>query len=373
MSKEKQSKTKKTGVSGNKWIPVAAVATTVILLVIVAVVVKIYGGSGDEPKTAETLPEETYDPLQCVDLGKYTGVEVSLEVTEEDLQAAIESKLEEHAFYEQLSGTVEDGDLVYGDFAGYVDGQEIDVTTGSDYIEIGSGEWVFENGLPGVETGQAVAFTVAVPAGYYGDDRVDGKDVEFRVTVQYICGDQILPDYNDDFVKSVSKKYKSTEEYNEHLRNQEKQENEEQKAEFVWSEVMEACKVKKYPQSLMKSSEQEVLQGYYDMAVVSGCSREEVFPMFGYESEQDFIDTELEELAKDTAKEYLIAQAIAVMEGIEYTTEEYEAYVTEQYSYQDGQYDTMEDFVKEKKDYLENQILLVKVKNWIEERAVFKR
>lgn len=376
MDKKKKSQGSRTGagtsaVSGKKWIPIVAVVSTLVLLAIVVfVVARIFNGD-DKVPTAKNAPEATYDPLQCVELGQYIGVKMSLGVTEEDVQTQVESLLEEHAIYEQLDGTVEEGDLVFGDFEGYVNGQKMDITSGSDYIEVGSGEWVFENGLIGAVTGQTVVFTVPVPAGYFGSEEVDGKDVEYHVTVQYICGDEILPDYNDEFVQSISKKYKTTEEYNQYIRKQERKENEEQKAEFVWSEVMEGCKVKKYPESLVEASGQEVLQGYYDMAVLSGCTREEVFPMLGYESEQDFIDSDLEELAKDTAKEYLISQAIAAKEGIAYTQEEYEKFKTEEYSDQEGQYDTIELFEKEKKGYLENQLLLQKVKEWIAERAEF--
>lgn len=359
-------------VSEKKWIPLAAVAATVVLLaVVVFVVVRVFTGNGNKTPTAKEAPETTYDPLQCVELGQYIGVKMSLGVTEDDVQTQIEGLLEEHAVYEQLDGTVEDGDLVFGDFEGYVNGQKVDIVSGSDYIEVGTGDWIFENGLIGAVTGQTAVFTVPVPAGYYGSEEVDGKDVEFHVTVQYICGDEILPEYDDAFVQSISKKYKTTEEYNEHIRKQERKENEEQKAEFVWSEVTKDCKVKKYPESLVESSGQEVLQGYYDMAALSGCTREEVFPMLGYESEQEFVDDDLEELAKDTAKEYLISQAIASKEGIAYTPEEYEKFKTEEYSEQEGQYETIEIFEREKKGYLENQLLLQKVKDWIAQRAEF--
>lgn len=373
MSKNKKPKGKNgnTAGSGKRWIPVFAAAATVILLAVVVVVVKLILGGGIGSLGKPDAPGDDYDPLKYVELGQYTGRTISLGVTEEDVQTQIESLLEEHAIYEQLDGTVEDGDMVYADFAGYVNGQKMDVASGSDYIEVGSGEWAFEGGLIGAVSGQEAVFVVPVPAGYYGDESVDGKDVEFHVTVQYICGDQILPEYDDDFVKSVSKKYKTTEEYNQYIKRQERKENEEQKSEFVWSEVVEACKVKKYPKKLVEASGREVLQGYYDMAALYGCSKEEVFPMLNYENEQDFVDHDLEELAEDTAKEYLIAQAIAAKEGIAYTPEEYEAFQTAEYSDQDGQYDTLEAFQEERKEYLQNQMLLNKVKEWITERSKF--
>lgn len=366
MSKKYQ---KKPNTFMKKWM----LALGVILLLIVVVLVVKYASIGKEKDSQEAEENQSYDPLQCVELGQYTGVRVSLKVTQEDLQSEIESLLEENAVYEQISGAVQDGDMVYADFEGYVSGQKMDITCGSDYIEVGSGEWLegFESSLLGVNTGETAVFTIPVPEDTYGDEAIDGKDVEFHVTVKYICGDQIMPDYNDEFVQSISQKYKTTKEYNAHLKKRLKKENEEQKAEFVWSEVQEVCKVKKYPDSLVESSGQEVLQGYYDMAVVYNCSREEVFEAFGYENEQTFVENYLDELAKDTAKEYLIAEAIAAREGISYTAEDYEALKTEEYAYQEGNYDTIEAFEADKKTYLENQTLLKKVKEWLSEQAEY--
>ena len=76
--------------------------------------------------------------------------------------------------------------------------------------------------------------------------------------------------------------------------------SEEEKKEFVWTEVLEDSKIKEYPDSLMESAREEVLQGYYDMADLYNVSHDEIFQSFGCEDEQDFKETQLEDLAKDT-------------------------------------------------------------------------
>jgi FKBP-type peptidyl-prolyl cis-trans isomerase (trigger factor) len=107
------------------------------------------------------------------------------------------------------------------------------------------------------------------------------------------------------------------------------------------------------------------------MATVYGCSKEEIFPAFGYDSEQAFIDSDLTSLAKDTAKEYLIAQAIAVKEGITYTQEQYDTYVEDQYSGMTDEYDSKKSYEKANKVYLRRQVLLEQVKQWISDHAEF--
>lgn len=363
-NKQKQEKTSRWGI------------VIFVLVAIVAVIAAVIWKQKQEkkPSTPETVSqEEAYNPLDYVEMGEYKNTSVSLEVTDEDIQLEIDSLLEEHMIYEQLSGIVQEGDTVYADFDGYVDGQKVDSTCGTDYIAVGSGEWLeeFEAGLLGAQTGTTVVFSVTVPEGTYGDPAVDGKTVEFHVAVHYICGVEIYPEYNDDFIQSISKKYDTVKEYNKHLKKKLQKDNEEQKGEFAWSEVVDSFKVKKYPKNLLEESKQEVLQGYYDMAVLYGCSQEEVFISFGYSDQQEFIDGDLKSLGKSTAKEYLVAQAIAAKEKLQYTPEEYQELLEEEYSYKTGTYATVEEYEKDYKAYIENQALLSVVKKWLTDNTEY--
>ena len=200
-----------------------------------------------------------YDPVQYVTIGEYKGVQVSLEVTDEDLQDEIDNIREENATYQQLAGTTQTGQTIRASFEGYVDGQKMDATCGEDYVELGSGDWLdgFEENLTGVQTGDSVVFTVAVPEGTYDDPTIDGKNVEFHATVLYICGEENLPEYSDDFVKSISKKYKTTEEYNNYLRDKLHKENEEQKAEFA-SEVSDFETLDEYKEDIKSKAAERV-------------------------------------------------------------------------------------------------------------------
>jgi len=134
---------------------------------------------------------------------------------------------------------------------------------------------------------------------------------------------------------------------------------------------LETCEAKKYPKKLLEDSKKEVLQGYYDMADMYGCSKEEVFPMFGYDSEEEFKKSDLKPLAKDTAKEYLVSELIAQKEKIEYSQDEFDKYVKEQYDEVTEQYSSKKEYLKKNKDYLERQMLMDKVKQWIADHAKF--
>lgn len=339
------------------------------------------GDKGDkkEEKEASTddLEEiviEDYNANECVKLGTYKGLTISLAPTEDDLQYEIDSLIEEHTEYEQKKGMAQEGDMVFAEFEGYIDGKKMDTTCGEDYVEIGSGLWVngFEDAIIGMQCGQEKEFSVQIPDGYYGDEEIDGHTVDFKLTLKYICGESIVPEYNDEFVRSISN-YKTTKEYDAYLKKKLLDESEDEKLEYVWNEVMEASKVEKYPKTLLAASRKEVLQGYYNLADMQGMSHDEIFQSWGCEDEKDFVKTQLPDLEKDTAKEMLVAKAIAENEKLSYTTEDYEDLLKEEYENNSDVYDSKEAYEKENKNYLEKTALMNVVKEWLGEQTNYTK
>ena len=291
----KKGKRKAAVFGNNLWVP-AVIGMIAIFVIAGGIVLWKWKG--------QNASKLDYNPAEYVKLGKYVGLQISLAVTEEDIKDEVDTVLEDHITYEQVAGTTESGQKIYADYEGYVDGQRMDVTCGSDYVELGSGDWPegFEANLIGASTGETKIFTIPVPEGTYGDETA----------------------------QTTSKKYKTTEEYTEYLRQKLKKENDEQKEEYAWSEVVQKAKAKKYPKSLLEDAKKEVLQGYYDMALVYGCSREEIFPQFGYQK-----------------------------------------YLEEQYSGMTDKYDTAEAYEEDNKMYLEHQVLMEQVKAWISDRTEY--
>ncbi|MFG6328788.1 MAG: FKBP-type peptidyl-prolyl cis-trans isomerase [Lachnospiraceae bacterium] len=318
----------------------------------------------------DNISGSKFNAKEYINVGDYKSLNVSIAVTQDDIDTEIDDLREQNTIYEQLDGTVKDGDMVYADIVGYVNGKRADDTCSTDYVIIGSGDWLegFEDALKGAKTGTTAEFTIPVPMGTYGNEEIDGQNVNFKVKVEYICGDSIVPEYTDDFVQSVSD-YNTTDEYNEYLRQKLEKENEADKGEFAWTDFMETCSVKKYPKEMMEEARKTVLQGYYDMAVVYGCKEDEVFEMFGYDSEDDFKKTDLEELAQDTVKENLAAQALADLEGISYTEEEYNSVVDEEYN--DEEYSSKKEYEKKNRQFLKDTALMKAVKNWLAENISF--
>lgn len=318
--------------------------------------------------------KKDYDLDKCVTLGDYKGITVSLAVSDEDIQSEIDNLIEENTTYEQKKGTVKDGDKIYAKFDGYVNGKKMDDTCGEETIDIGSGDYIegFDKGFIGAKTGKAFEFKVDVPKDTYGDDSIDGKTVTFKCTVEYICGNEIVPEWNDDFVQSVSE-FKTTNEYKADLKKQLEEENESSKQDFAWTQVLDNAKVNEYPDELIKAAKEEVLQGYYDMADMYGMSRDEIFQSWGREDEADFVANDLEGLAQDSVKETLVTEAIAKAEGINYSDDEYQNTVSEEYEYNQDEYDSKEDYEKANRGYLKGLALNNKVQEWIAGKAKFTK
>ena len=87
----------------------------VLVAGIVIGVVAVNGYQAVEKRQAEKKQEKAdadYAAEECVTLGKYKGLEVSLIPTEEDIQIEVDSLLEEHTEYEQKKGIAEEYDMV---------------------------------------------------------------------------------------------------------------------------------------------------------------------------------------------------------------------------------------------------------------------
>lgn len=262
VKEQEPSEAKETGTkpaSTSAGIPVGAFVVILIFVLLVGVIVgyavSLRGKSdktddkGDQKEAVKEEPGEPYsgNPEDYVTLGEYTGIQVLVSPTDEDVQSAIEDLIDEKTGEEQLEGTVKSGDTIYCAFKATVDGKEYADGTGEDYVEIGSGDWIpgFEEGITGMKTGEKKKLDLKFP-NEYDDADVAGKAVSFEVEVKYICGEEIVPEYNDAFVQSISD-CKTTAEYDAQLKKTLRQENEDSKADLAWEQVVANATVNKYP------------------------------------------------------------------------------------------------------------------------------
>lgn len=132
-------------------------------------------------------------------LGDYKNIVVDTSSDEynEYRDYVFESYVYNASAYDQVTeGTVSDGDTVNIDYTGKKDGVAFDGGTAQgQLLTIGSDSFIdgFEDGLIGVAAGSTVDLNLKFPENY-GNDELNGQEVVFTVTVNYI---QKLPEIND--------------------------------------------------------------------------------------------------------------------------------------------------------------------------------
>ncbi|WP_368652227.1 trigger factor [Ornithinibacillus sp. 4-3] len=263
-----------------------------------------------------------------VELGEYKGLEVeelSTEVTDEDVDAAIEEKREQQAeLVIKEEGKVEEGDTVVIDFEGFVDDVAFEGGKGENHsLEIGSGQFIpgFEEELIGEEPGAETDVNVTFPEEYHAED-LAGKDAVFKVKIHEVKAKE-LPELDDDFAQDVDSEVETLDELKkkqrEQLEAQKKQEVDNAKRESLIEQVTENAKVD-IPEAMVENELDQMFNEFSQRLQMQGMTME----MYTQFSGQD--EAALKEQMKDDAekrvKTSLTLEAIVKAEGIEATEED---------------------------------------------------
>ena len=329
------------------------------LFVSVVMVMGVIGcGSGREYRAS--------DQSEYIKLGQYTGfeIEMDLEVTDEEIQEQIDIMLESAAEYQQLTeGEVVSGSAVNIDFTGVMDGETEAFEGGSDkdyYLEVGSHSMIgdFEEQLIGHSPGETVSVAAAFPEDY-GVEDLDGRLANFEVTINYIYGEKVIPEWNDEFVREYTDgSHTTTADYEKYLREDfaesKKLAAEENKQAEVMRKILENATVYKYDQEEVDENYNDCVEYYTTIAnSYYNCELGEFTQnMWGKDEEQ------FKSEVADKAYQYVVGNiallAIAYDQGISITEKEYEERLKE--LAEDYGYDSPEELEEECADYGENYL-----------------
>ena len=324
----------------------------------------------------EESPNMLKDATKVVTLGEYKGLNLQVEdVTEEDVVEYINTNLlSPNASYEQIKeGTVKDGDTVNINYAGKIDGEAFEGGTDDSEdgtnLTIGSNSFIegFEEDLIGVKVGDTVDLNLTFPKDY-GKEELNGKDVVFTVTVNYICGDQITPELTDDFV-AENTDYKTVDEYKANVKDTLKANSKTEAENNLWNQAVSNAKISEYSQDDIDKALSSMLSYYTNMASYYGMELGQLLTYYGT-SEETFNEDMLETV-KSMIGEKLVALAIADAENIELTDEVYNKKIDEfvtNYGYENA--DKLKEAVPE--DEIKQQIYIELGKQFVIDNAVTK-
>ncbi|MDF2486924.1 MAG: trigger factor [Herbinix sp.] len=338
-------------------------------------------GTVSEPDTTtdeavvEAPIKEAYEVGDYITLGEYKGLTLSytkLEVSDADIDAAIQSELQGNATEEEVTDrAVQTGDVVNIDYEGLKDGVAFEGGTAQAYdLTIGAGNFIqgFEEGLIGAKVGDELALDLTFPADYSAPE-LAGQAVVFNVKVNSIKV-SVVPELTEDYVKTNTD-YENLAAYKEGTRtnliaaNDETMRNE--KIKNLITTIVDTSTISSYPQSVVDYYAFE-MESYYSQYAA----------MFGYElvdflaannlTEESFA-LEKKAYAEDRTAQELVLNSIIKAEKMEISDDEYKAGVA---SYiEDYGYASEEEFFQNAtEEQIRESLIWEKAVNFILDQAV---
>lgn len=338
--------------------------------------------STEDDKSTEALPSkaperEAYNVDDYIKLGKYKAVEVSVEklvVTDADVESAIQTDLENNATSEEIKDrkVVQDGDIVNIDFEGLKDGVAFEGGTAADQdLTIGSNSFIegFEAGLIGKNVGDKVKLDLTFPKEYPNNPDLAGQPVVFNVTINAIKK-TVIPELSEDYVKNNTD-YESIEAYKKAKLESLEKDNEEKTKSNITQSVITALiddsKISSYPQTLIDYYSYSYTSYVTQMLSMYGMSIDDYIKSNGSTKEE--FDANVKAVAEDFSSLELVQRAIAKVEGMSVTDEEYTKSL-DKYM-QNYNVTTEEELLKLiKKDQIKDELLLNKALDYAVDNAV---
>lgn len=257
------------------------------------------------------------------ELGKYRGIALErpvLEITDKQVDSAIDDIRERMAVYETTKKAAAEGDQVIIDFTGTIDGEAFSGGSAENYTYIlGSGRFFseFETALKGAKGGETKSCTVTFPEDYHGKD-VAGKEATFEITVNEVKR-KTMPKVDEEFAKDAN--FDSVEAMRTSIREQLQQGADEQSRNVLErraiEKVVEDSSFEIAP-SLIESSAKEYLQQEIRRLASSRVNPAEI------EGRIAELEKQAHETAVSQIKAFVVIGEIREAEGIEVTDEDFE-------------------------------------------------
>lgn len=264
-----------------------------------------------------------------VKLGAYKDLEVSVEaskeVTDEEVDAKLESERKNLSELVVKEGAAENGDTVVIDFVGSVDGVEFDGGKGENHsLELGSGQFIpgFEDQLVGAKAGDEVEVKVTFPEDYQATD-LAGKAAVFVTKVNEVKAKEV-PALDDELAKDLDDEVETLDE----LKAKYRKELEAAK-EIAFDDAVEGAaldlavenaEIVELPAEMVEDEVHRAMNEFMGNMQRQGISPEMYFQITG--TTQEDLHKQYEADADKRVKTNLVIEAVAAAEGFDATEEE---------------------------------------------------
>ena len=274
-----------------------------------------------------------------VELGQYKGLEigkVAVEVTEEEINKALQDTVKQGASLVLKEGLAAEGDTVVIDFEGRVNGEVFEGGTATNYeLELGSHTFIpgFEEQLVGKSAGEEVDVNVTFPHEYH--EALKDKDAVFHCVVHEVKTKSV-PELNDEFVKELNIEGVTTVEELKVRKTEEIKAEKTRKARSEYFgkllDVIASNSKVAIPNEIIENQVQSSKKEIIGRMAQSGLTLEQYLQIVG-QTEEDFMNKLHEDASRD-ARNYFILDAVATKEEMHVSDEEVEfeyAKIADQY------------------------------------------
>ena len=281
----------------------------------------------DDGTTILTMTTEVYPE---VTLGDYKGIEVvknAASVTDEQVEAELNQMAQNVASTESVEDRAAAmGDTANIDFEGFDNGVAFEGGKGDNFdLKLGSGQFIpgFEEQVVGMNVGEEKDIEVSFPEDYHAAD-LAGKPVVFHVKLNKLSVTNV-PAIDDELAKDVSE-FETLEELKANIR-----ENKLAQAEKQVQTAFEQAVVEKVaenatvevPNALIDVELDNQMQNFAYQLQMSGYSVEQYAQMMG--GDMNTLRQAFKPMAEKNAKQNVVMEKIAEVEGLTVSEEEIEA------------------------------------------------
>ena len=306
-----------------------------------------------------------------INLGKYTGYELgkaTVEVTDEEVDSAIEGLRRQYATIAPKEGQAEKGDTVVMDFEGSVDGVPFEGGAAENHeLELGSGAFIpgFEDQLIGVTAGIEVDVKVKFPENY-GPDEISGKDAVFHCKIHEVK-QKVLPELDEEFIKDLNiPGVKDLEQLKANRKDALlKQKENNAKQEYLNKLVDEIKKVSTFdiPEEIVKEETENRKKQLEQRLQQSGIDLEQYYVLT--KTKEEDLDKQLAEEARKGLESFFVMDSVGEKEKLNITEEELEFELSKMAEQYNMTIDQIKNALGQQLGQFRHNLIMQKIENFL--------
>lgn len=306
-----------------------------------------------------------------INLGKYTGYELgkaTVEVTDEEVDSAIEGLRRQYATIAPKEGQAEKGDTVVMDFEGSVDGVPFEGGAAENHeLELGSGQFIpgFEDQLIGVTAGIEVDVKVKFPENY-GPDEISGKDAVFHCKIHEVK-QKVLPELDEEFIKDLNiPGVKDLEQLKANRKEALlKQKENNAKQEYLNKLVDEIKKVSTFdiPEEIVKEETENRKKQLEQRLQQSGIDLEQYYVLT--KTKEEDLEKQLAEEARKGLESFFVMDSVGEKEKLNITEEELEFELSKMAEQYNMTIDQIKNALGQQLGQFRHNLIMQKIENFL--------